>query len=272
MHPAVAGTYTFDNDNVTIESLAGLNPPPIRADEKARPLQHGGTVYAQYFSPRPLSIQGAVYGSSESDLQDRLDSLNKYFQPAASEATLTINNRIIFCRPVSAPVYEFSAGQLNWVKYQIQLKASDPIIYSSNLKSSSINLPTATGGFSFLLSFPLAFGTVSTGGLYTANNAGNIAVYPSLVKIYGPVDNPQLKNVTTGELIKLNISVVSGNYLELDFKNKTIMLNGTASRYSYLDSSSKWFQMKPGDNEIRYTANTYQAGSYCQFQFRDGWL
>lgn len=258
--------YVFDH----WQAISGLNVPPIRVNVANRPGQHGAIIHADKLTERPITIEGFLAGLSESDWSTERDALNGAMAPRGSDGALTVGDRILYCRPVGLDW----GGYQNYIhnEYQAQFKAADPILYGATLKSTNIYLPTATGGFAFPLGFPLAFGTVSVGGLYLAANAGNIAVYPSLVRIYGPVDNPQLKNNTTGDYLKLTLSVASGDYLELNFRDRTIMLNGTASRYSYLDSASTWFQLEPGDNEIRYTANTYQAGSYCQFQFRDGYL
>jgi len=263
--PPGGTAYTFEN----VRDLAGLSVPPIRSVEYPRAGVHGSIMGDQLLAARPFSINGYINGTSESDLTTKLDSLKLAMAPTNADGTLTIDSRILFCRPAGLD-YIRSAQTRFLQDYQAQFKAQDPRFYSSTQYTQDIALPTATGGFSFPLAFPLAFGTISVGGILLATNAGNFESPPT-IKIYGPVDNPRIKNITSGLSLEFNLTVAAGDYLEIDFLNHNVMLNGTASRFSYL-TLAEWWTLDPGVNELRYEASTYSAGSYARVIWRDAWI
>ena len=191
--------------------------------------------------------------------------------PHVTEGIFTFEDRIIFCKPAGF-THPYIASRSRGVEYQANFIAADPIVYSVNEHSGNIALPTAEGGFSSPLTSPLASGIISIGGVLLASNAGNTAVAPMIV-IYGPVDSPRLRNVTQGKSLEFNISLGADDYLVIDFRplHKTVMLNGTASRYSSL-TLAEWWDLQPGTNEITYAASTYQVGSYALVTWRDGFL
>lgn len=260
-------TFVFDNNFYLIEKIKGLDAPPLRIVNTPNAGMHGAQVMADYFGSRPVTIEGYVYGDGGADLLAKLDAIATFMTPA--DRTLTIDDRVVFCRPAGF-TFDHSADLPFAVPFQASFIAADPIIYGSTANSGNIALPTATGGRSFPKSYPIAYGTISTGGRLVARNAGNIVVAPT-VKIFGPVDNPRLMNITQNKSVELATSVIAGDCLVIDFAHKTVMLNGAASRYSAL-TTSDWWDLRPGNNEISYGASTYQAGSYALLSWRDGYL
>ena len=74
-----------------------------------------------------------------------------------------------------------------------------------------------------------------------------------MIRISGPVDGPRLRNETTGHELALDITLVSGEWVDLDSKNRTVLLQGTANRYSTL-TTPEWWELQPGANQLRFTA------------------
>ncbi|MCE5226620.1 MAG: phage tail family protein, partial [Porphyromonadaceae bacterium] len=156
--------------------------------------------------------------------------------------------------------------------FTINLLAVDPRIYSQTETTSTVYIPTSTGGFGFPLTFPLSFGTARVGGSITCNNLGNFESLP-LVKMYGNLVSPEIKNVTDdNKYIKVNMTIVSGDYIEIDFSEHTIMLNGTASRYLYLDSGSEFWKLKPGINNITFKDSGGDITGYCTITYKSAWI
>jgi hypothetical protein len=157
----------------------------------------------------------------------------------------------------------------------LQFAATDPRIYADTLSSATISLPTAGGGRTYNQTYNKTFGATSTGGSATCTNAGNFPTRP-VITITGPssgtVDNPRLENVTTGEVLQINYSLAAGSTLVIDFDERTILEGGTASRYYALDSSSRWWELQPGDNEIRFNANAFVSGSTATIEWRSAWM
>ncbi len=74
--------------------------------------------------------------------------------------------------------------------------------------------------------------------------------------INGPVVDPFLENTATGEIVRLTGTLDAGDYLVVDSDARTVLLNGTASRYSWVSPGSTWWQLEPGANSVRYGATS----------------
>lgn len=119
--------------------------------------------------------------------------------------------------------------------------------------------------------YPKTYGTIQVGGKITCANDGNYSVLP-IIKLYGPLSNPKIRNNDDEQKeILINIVVADGDYLELNFEEKTIMLN-TASRYHYLDTSSKWWKIKPGNNEIEFRDGLGNVNGKAEIIYRHSWI
>ena len=108
-----------------------------------------------------------------------------------------------------------------------------------------------------------------SGGKITAVNNGNGIFYPT-ARIYGPVTNPALRNDTTQKETNFTLTLASGEYLDVDFKRKTVTDNYGTNRYA--TKSGDWWYVQPGSNVIKYLAGVYNATTYTTFSYRDSYL
>lgn len=153
----------------------------------------------------------------------------------------------------------------------MELIATDPLIYSDTLSSGMTTLEVATvSGLTWPLSWPLSWGGSTQSGTINATNNGNTAT-PVVIRIDGPVTDPTIENVTTGSELSLSITVETGDFLLIDSGQRSVLLNGTASRYSTLDPGSTWFDLEPGLNTIRFAGASSTAGT-LSITWRSAWL
>lgn len=152
----------------------------------------------------------------------------------------------------------------------VEFWATDPRIYSQASTTYSVNQAAVSGaGLSFPITFPLTFGGAVSGGQFVANNAGEFAA-PWTATISGPITNPVLENVTAGVSIAFVGSLGTGETLVISSADRSVLLNGTASRYSWLVVGSSWWELAPGDNTVRL-AGTSGSGS-VSFSYRSAWV
>lgn len=107
-------------------------------------------------------------------------------------------------------------------------------------------------------------------------NAGDADAYP-LIRIYGPVTEPVLDNNTQGKSLTFaSLTLSSTEYLEIDTRAKTILLNGDPanSRYDKLVfPTSDWWTLSPGINLIRFHPATFTDGTtLAELTWRDAFL
>lgn len=104
--------------------------------------------------------------------------------------------------------------------------------------------------------FPFAnFGPI--GGAYgeiDVWNEGNAPLLGVLYVLRGPLTDPRLEHVSSGKMLEFDIGIGSTSWLEIDTLNRTIMLNGTTSRYNTLLPGSEWWDHEPGHHVVRLRA------------------
>lgn len=98
---------------------------------------------------------------------------------------------------------------------------------------------------------------------------GTVETFP-VMKIYGPFENPTIKNVTTGKTMTLSYTLTSATaYLEIDFFNHTIKKNGVTNVYGTAlnFASSTWWGLTPGVNEFEVS-----SALKSEITYKPAWL
>lgn len=159
------------------------------------------------------------------------------------------NPLIFFGRPVrfNAPIdTDYQYGRIN---ITTEWSCPDGLLYDNTLITGSCGLPNPTSGMTFPALFNVTFGA-SSGGSFQLNNTGSYATAPFFT-ITGPVSYPIIYNQTTGQQIKLNITLAAGDTLTVDCQSGTVALNG-ANRNNAVDITTTFFALAPGNNTIGY--------------------
>lgn len=261
-----------------IEGLVDL--PPVRSGDQPLLRRHGSHPGDDFADVRTVLVQVEFYAHDNARLAELVAALQAATAPGADEAPLVFqipgvaggSKARLWCRPRrrSLPV-DFDDGWFHRVpRGLVEFVATDPALLDNTEQNANTTLPTSAGGLTFPAVFPLLFGAVSTGGAITALNAGSFDA-DCTFRIDGPCDNPRIESITAGRTLAWNGSLALGEFLVLDTKSRTVLLNGTASRYWQLDTSSRWFTLAPGDNEITFRATTPSAAT-LNMVWRSTWL
>ena len=91
-----------------------------------------------------------------------------------------------------------------------------------------------------------------------------------MVTFTGPVVSPTIEHTGQSRRLEFTGTLAAGETLVVDSLARTVLLNGTSSRYSWLTSLSQWFTLEPGANNLRYTAAS--GTGTCQVDFRSAWM
>lgn len=240
------------NPFVDVDKVTGLDNTDFRTTERDREGMDGGFIDALYEKIRFVTLEGTIYNATEVFL----DTLKANFAPGnvakpfyfKSPATA---ERLVYCKSYGIKFDWDTNRRLNMVKFQIQLKAEDPSIYGA-LIAGSVNLGGTSTGFGFPIGFPLGFGGVSSNiGAASINNIGNRDTDAVFI-INGPVTNPALLHDNTGNKLTFAFVLGTGEYLTVNLRNKSVILNGTANRRGTLTGTSRWFMLVPGVNTVRF--------------------
>lgn len=271
-------TVGGDGSPYQISKLTGLHDSPeVRTADQTRARAHGLFAGTDLLGGRSLMAEIEVVAPhpdetvwsdfSRALVPGQSDELPLVFQVpgVAGGIAIEIGARV---RRLSLPVdrsYFFGHGSA-----AVEFWATDPRIYSQASTTYTVTQAAVSGtGLTFPITFPLSFGGAVSGGQFVASNAGEFEA-PWTATISGPITNPTLENVTTGQTIAFTGTVASGETLVISSLDRSVMLNGTASRYSWLVVGSSWWQLAPGNNTVRL-AGTSGSGS-VSFTCRSAWV
>lgn len=252
---------------VDVHKVTGLDNVEYRTTEREREGMDGGFVDALYEKMRTIVIEGVIYNATE----DYLDTLKANFAPRASVEPFYLlapdsNERLVYCKSLGIRYAWEQTRRTNVVTFQIQLKAEDPTIYEAEVTDTA-TLGNPESGFGFDLGFDFGFGTSSTAGAAVLDNTGNKDA-DCTFEIVGPVVNPIIVHDESGNRLSFACTLGVGDTLEVNLRNKTILLGGTTNRRNFLLGTSRWFLLQPGTNTIRFlgTAGAGTPELNCTFR------
>lgn len=274
---------TLDNASGFFVAEFEVGFPEIRENKEDRALSSGTMDFTRFHGESTVSMRILVtnhnrYGRSRRDL---VDSIMPYMRPEARgylhwQLNDEPDSRCVRIRAgrMTKPVTGFNRMELvcSWV-------VPRGIQESSQLITDNLSPTTSTAGTTgrtYNLVYPRVYpaGTVSGGGSRVINNRGTVDVYP-FIRIYGSVNDPLIRNVTTGKQLRFQgLSIPSGSFLTIDLYNRQALMNDdiSDSRLNQLvHSDSDWWSLVPGNNEISFSAAAY-SGTRIEIIYRYAWL
>lgn len=253
-----------------------LDLPDVDSGDRQRLRRHGLHAGDDFMGGRSVTVELDIFDTST--LSATLDALTEATAPGSDEAFLVFqlpgvaggSKAGIWARPRKRKLPIGEEFYYGIPEAAVEFFATDPRIYSAVSNSEVVGLPSGGPGASFNFTFNLSFGGVSESGTIYLTNDGTFST-PWTARIDGPVTNPSIENVLTGDTLSFNIVVASGDYLLLNSDDRSVLLNGTASRYSSLDAGSSWWELEPGSNEVKFRASTTTAATLT-LTWRDAWV
>ena len=258
------GDYTIPQGRII--KVEGLDSPPYRASYSDIAGVRGSNYNRSLSDKRAITIEWLILESSMTEFLDERAEVFSEFNAEASDSTGTllveVNDTTTYAINCAVASIELGtrAAPATYTYARAQLIAYDPVIYTQNYTTFSNIDPPGGGGAEFPLIFPITF-TTSESGQVTATNAGTLYTYP-LVTLNGDLTNPLIANSTTGDYFQLNYTIPSGSQVVIDFKNRTVMLDGVTNLITSIVAGSTWWVIEPGDNIISLqTASTGDTGN-----------
>jgi hypothetical protein len=246
------GLLLGDGSDIDVAEVRGLGSlPAVRDGDVPRPRAHGTLPMPRYtgaaYLDLDLELGGPDFGAAVAALTDAtadVDTVDPFFYRLPGQ-----DKRLMFVRPTRRSLPIGLRYMLGLAPAAIQFDAADPLQYSAELHTASTGLGSTVGGLQFPLVFPLTFG-VATPGSFNAANAGN-ADAPWTAVLTGPLSSPRIVHVGKQEALELTgFTLPAGQTLVFDQQQRTVRLNGTASRANEL-LRRDWFTLAPGPNLIQ---------------------
>lgn len=219
--------------------------------------QIGSTFINNNIDNRNINLGGKIFD----DIDANKDLIVKVFNPILEGTLKYINTmqnieREIPCH-VNKCVVATKSGLTN---FAITMTATEPYYKEKELvKELALRVNT----FEMPVSIPsdgIEYGLVTNKRMKIINT-GDVQT-PLVIEWNGIVTNPIVTNVTTGEFIKVNTTLVDGAKLLIytAYGNKKVLkvdaVGEVTNAFGLIDLSSKFFDLELGENIISYNADS----------------
>lgn len=176
----------------------------------------------------------------------------------------------------SAPLIKWDG--VNILRFSVGLTSLSPYLYGLDSVSDSAGLPSSSGGMLFPYHFEEAGVSLSSWMWSEEIVSGNVALSnvgtapsPVMIRIDGPVVDPQVVHVGSGHVIAFDMSLGSGHYATVNGVTHEILIDGTDPARGRV-TRREWSQAEPGLNVWGFNAGEYSAEARMTVSFYPAYL
>lgn len=215
------GTWLLSGD--------GFGMPPIDYKTTRGPFQHGETPIDFFLRPRVIQFQFRVQECTRARYYTLRNKTLNYLRPNR-QLVNTFNAGVL--RKILAdgrkrdinvlvdegPTFPFSNDSWDeWGSFNtLRFIAHDPTYFDPELEEISASASEATE-LVFPITFPITFGPTIINEDVVITYTGTWMSLPTIV-ITGPLGNPRVENLATGEFIELEYNVPAGKVVTIDLR------------------------------------------------------
>ena len=222
------------------------------------PDQDGAFYISSTLDMRNITLEGTVIASTVDEAYEHRKRFLRVFTPK-QQGTLIYRQRQIACVVEEAC---FSASSRERApKFFVSLLCPSPFFETPEEVREELAMWTSL--FRFELEIPesgMEFGARQPSQIITVDNIGDVPCGCQIVfKALGTVSNPELMNVDTGDVMRLNTTMAAGEELRVytHFAGKRVVRQAgqtQSNAFSQLDTDSTFLQLGTGRNTLRYSA------------------
>lgn len=251
-----------------IEGVSGL--PNIRSATGVNQGRDGSWVSRQLYEGRYISFQGRIFGGEPIDVENKRRELVSVLQRKKLKLRIITYAGMEFATEVFVMANQMPINrELNIVKWKIDLLSEDPLFYDNSAGELLATVGKVMDG-GFDIPFDIPFNISAGGEPSVVTNSGNETVYP-IITISTPATNPKLINRATNEFMQVMTTVLEGDKLIIDMRNKTITHNGL-NIYSLQRDGSTFFGLVPGVNVMEIQSDIASENSKAEVRYQSGFL
>lgn len=251
-----------------IEGVSGL--PNIRSATGVNQGRDGSWVSRQLYEGRYISFQGRIFGGEPIDVENKRRELVSVLQRKKLKLRIITYAGMEFVTEVFVMANQMPINrELNIVKWKIDLLSEDPLFYDNSAGELLATVGKVMDG-GFDIPFDIPFNISAGGEPSVVTNSGNETVYP-IITISTPATNPKLINRATNEFMQVMTTVLEGDKLIIDMRNKTITHNGL-NIYTLQRDGSTFFGLVPGVNVMEIQTDVGSENSKAEVRYQSGFL
>jgi hypothetical protein len=266
-------TLILDEPEYGVTDYSGLEATDYDLEKTVNTNYIGERLKRKKILSRPISISADWLGRDEEKSAKRQE-LIAFFSPFSS-GTLTVN----YMGVERTIEYEVESFKINTVSlhetldFQVDLICMDPMF--QDVLQTGDSIATWIRGWKWKFTLPFK---MKERGEPQKNiiNTGHVET-PVEIYFHGPAVNPSIKNITTGETIRIIRELTTDDvlYINTGFRQKKVEIirNGTRTdAFDYIDLSSRFFSLQVGDNVIEYASENGLAPQNVEIYYKNRYL
>lgn len=275
------GVDSYDCEwHVTFQDVSGLfDGVASTLNTETKSMADGWYANLPRLQGRTISIEGHIIGRCTESCVMAWNAFKSVWN--ASDMRLVvrfgdISRQVQVLRSASAPLVKWAG--VNILKFTLGLTALDPYLYGLDSVSGNSGLPATYGGMTLPYSFEESglsasgwmWGEEVVSGHVRLLNVGT-APSPVMIRIDGPVVDPQVLHVESGHVMAFDMSLGSGHYATVNGMTHEILIDGTDPARGRV-VRREWSQAEVGLNEWAFSAGESSDSACITVSFYPAYL
>lgn len=266
--------------HVTFQDVSGLFDgvaSTLKTSEKA--MTDGWYGNLPRLQGRTITIEGYIIGRCTESCINAWNAFKSVLDTSGMLLVVRlgdIGRQVRVWQSSSAPLIKWDG--VNILRFSVGLTSLSPYLYGLDPVSDSTGLPSSSGGMLFPYRFE-EVGVSLSSWVWSENVAsGNIALSnvgtapsPVMIRIDGPVVNPQIVHVESGHTIAFKVSLGSGHYATVNGVTHEILIDGTDPARGRV-TRREWSQAEPGMNIWGFNAGEYSNAARMTVSFYPAYM
>ena len=275
------GVDSYDCEwHVTFQDVSGLFDgvaSTLQTCEKA--MTDGWYANLPRLQGRSISIEGHIIGRCTESCVMAWNAFKSVLKPDGMLLIARLGDIVRQARvwqSASAPLVKWEG--VNMLKFTLGLTSLSPYLFGLESVSGSSFLPSSTGGMTFPYYFEAADGSLGSWQWSETIVSGNVALSnvgtapsPVMIRIDGPVVNPQVSHVGSGHVVAFDMSLGLGHYVTVNGVTHEILVDGTDPARGRV-TRREWSQAEPGMNVWGFNASEYSESARMTVSFYPAYL
>lgn len=228
---------------------------------------------------RTITIEGHIIGRCTESCVNAWNAFKSVLDTGGMLLAVRLGNigrQVRVWQSASAPLVKWDG--VNILRFSLGLTSLSSYLYGLEEVSDVTGLPSSSGGMQFPYHFEEAGGSLSSwmwsenvvSGQVALNNVGT-APSPVMIRIDGPVVNPQVSHVGSGHVMAFNMRLGSGHYATINGVTHEILIDGTDPARSRVNRR-EWSQAESGLNVWGFNAGEYSDTARMKVSFYPAYL
>lgn len=266
--------------HVTFQDVSGLFDgvsSTLKTSEKA--MTDGWYGNLPCLQGRTITIEGHIIGRCTESCVTSWNAFKSVLDTGGMMLTARlgdIGRQARVWQSGSAPLIKWAG--VNVLRFSVGLTSLSPYLYGLDSVSGVTGLPSSSGGMLFPYRFEEPDVSWSSWMWSEHVVSGNVpllnvgtAPSPVMIRIDGPVINPQVVHAGSGHVIAFDMSLGIGHYATMNGVTHEILIDGTDPARGRV-TRREWSQAEPGMNVWGFGAREYSETARMTVSFYPAYM